>query len=144
MHCPQDNSQLLQQTAAAEEAACLHVSAEWIRGGSLPETEEDSTGILAQLVVWDDVCKLPPHVAYVLQNRVAFLPFAHKDGIGIDLENTACTLTKNIQYAVSLRSFLLMTMNHCRSNPTQEHLIACREFMHGFSHTSWNMSVVQQ
>ena len=118
MHCRQNGSQLLllQQTAAAQEAACLHVSTEWIRGGYSPETEEDSTGILAQLVVWDDVCKLPPHVAYVLQNRIAFLPFAHKDGIGIDLENTACMLTKN---TVSLRSSLLMTAHHCRCNPTQ-------------------------
>ncbi len=50
-----------------------------------PEAEEDSTRVLAQLVIRDDVSKLPSHVAYVLQNRVALLPLADKDGIGVHL-----------------------------------------------------------
>jgi len=31
-----------------------------------PEAEEDSTGVLAQLVIRDDVSKLPSHITYVL------------------------------------------------------------------------------
>ncbi len=31
-----------------------------------PEAEEDSTRVLAQLVIRDDVSKLPSHIAYVL------------------------------------------------------------------------------
>ncbi len=50
-----------------------------------PEAEEDSTRVLAQLVIGDDVSKLPSHIAYVLQNRIALLSLADKDGIWIDL-----------------------------------------------------------
>ncbi len=50
-----------------------------------PKAEEDSTGVLAQLVIRDDVSKLPAHIAHVLENRVALLPFADKDGIWVDL-----------------------------------------------------------
>lgn len=54
---------------------------------SLPEAEEEGAGLLAHLVVWDDVSKCVADVPEVLQHRVALLPLAHQDGIGIHLHS---------------------------------------------------------
>ena len=60
------------------------------RTGCVPEAEEHSAGIGAQLVIWDYVCKLPAYIAYMSQDGVAFLPLAHEDGIGVDLQTGGC------------------------------------------------------
>ena len=39
------------------------------------------------LVVRHNVSMLPAHVADVLQQRVALLPFAHQDCVGVDLRD---------------------------------------------------------
>ena len=53
-----------------------------------PEAEEERAGLLAHLVVRDNVRVLPAHIADVLQHRVALLPLAHHDRIRIDLQST--------------------------------------------------------
>ena len=50
-----------------------------------PEAEEERAGLLAHLVVRDNVRVLPAHIADVLQHWVALLPLAHHDCIWIDL-----------------------------------------------------------
>ena len=52
-----------------------------------PEAEEQGTGLLAHLVVWDDVSKCKSDVPDVLQDRIALLPLAHQDGIGVHLHS---------------------------------------------------------
>ena len=53
--------------------------------GSLPEAKEEGTGLLAHLVVWNDISKSVAYVPEVLQHWVPLLPLAHQDGIGIHL-----------------------------------------------------------
>ena len=52
-----------------------------------PEAEEQGTGLLAHLVVWDDVSKGIAHIPEVLQHRIALLPLTHQDGIGVHLHS---------------------------------------------------------
>ena len=55
-----------------------------------PETEKDCAGVLAHLVVWHNIGKLPAYIAYMLQHRVALLAFVHKDSIWVDLYPSTC------------------------------------------------------
>ena len=52
-----------------------------------PEAEEEGTGLLAHLVVWDDVGKCIADVPEMLQHRVPLLTLAHQDGIGVHLRS---------------------------------------------------------
>jgi hypothetical protein len=42
-----------------------------------PQAEKKCASLGAHLVVWHNLCKLPAHIADVLQHRVALLPLAH-------------------------------------------------------------------
>ena len=56
----------------------------------IPETEKDCAGVLAHLVVWHNISKLPAHIAYMLQHWVALLAFVHKDSVRVDLYPSTC------------------------------------------------------
>ena len=91
---------------------------------NLPETEKDSTGVLPHLVIRNDVCKLPSHISYVLQDWVALLPFVHKDGIGVDLHYTctnvslpaillANTLARYVEVHQARNTYTEMVLQQC-------------------------------
>ena len=62
---------------------------EALKVGHGPEGQEQGAGAGAHLVVRYNVGILPPHAADVAQQRVALLPAAHQDGIGVHLQR--CT-----------------------------------------------------
>ena len=47
----------------------------------IPQAEKERAGSLSQDVIRSDVSKLPSHILDISQQRVALLPFAHKDGV---------------------------------------------------------------